>query len=96
MIQLFKLLETVGLPAAIMALFIWWAYHKDKLQERRYDALCIKINDVQGEQRKELLDISIRAITAQADSTYVQKETIAANKELIAELKSRPCIARVG
>ena len=91
-----NLLETFGLPAVIMALLIWWAYQKDKRQEKRYDTLCSKINEVQDEQRKELLDISIKAVTAQSESTAVQRETIVVNKELVAELKSRPCIVRAG
>ena len=92
-----KILETVGLPAAIVAVLIWWAYHKDKRQEVRYDKVCSKINEVQGDQRKELLDISVRAVAAQSESTAVQRETISVNKEMVAELKKiteRPCVAR--
>lgn len=85
-----KLLETVGLPATIVALLLWWAYHKDKRQEARYDKVCSKINDVQDEQRKELLDISIRAVSAQAESTVVQKELV---KEL-KKITAHPCAAR--
>ena len=88
---LLKLLETVGLPATIAALLLWWAYHKDKRQEARYDKVCSKINDVQGEQRKELLDISIRAVAAQSESTVVQKELIQELKNITAF----PCAARV-
>lgn len=95
--QLFKILEIYGLPTVIAIALLIWAYYKDKRQEARYDKVCSKINDVQGEQSRELLDISIRAVTAQTESTNVQKETVVVNKELITELRKItefPCAAR--
>lgn len=94
MVQFLTLLEKFGLPMALSAILIAWAYQKDKRQEKRYDNVCGKINEVQGEQRKELLDISVRAVAAQSEATAVQKETTAVQKELVAELRQRPCIAR--
>lgn len=97
MAQLLKILEAYGLPTVIAIGLLIWAYYKDKRQEIRYDKVCNKINEVQGEQRKELLDISIKAVAAQTESTNVQRETVATNKELVTELKKiteRPCAAR--
>ena len=86
--QLFKFIEQFGIPAALATGLIIWAYYKDKRQEIRYDKVCSKINEVQDEQRKELLEISLKAIIVQAEATAVQKE-------FIEEFRKRPCIARV-
>lgn len=95
--QLFKILENYGLPTVIATGLLIWAYYKDKRQEIRYDALGHEIKEVRSEQRKELLDISIKAVAAHSESTAVQRETVSVNKELVAELKKitmRPCVAR--
>lgn len=84
--QLLTFIEKFGLPVVLLSMFIIWAYNKDKRQEGRYDELGKRLDKVQDEQHKDLLEVSRRAITVQAESNKVQKE-------LCEILHNRPCIA---
>lgn len=81
-------LKEFGLPIVLLGIMFYWAYKKDQRQEDRYDGVIKKLNQVQDEQRAELLDISRRAIAAQEHSIQVQIE-------LIEQFKSRPCMREV-
>jgi len=84
---LLSLIEKFGLPVVLLTMFIVWAYNKDKRQEKRYDELGKKMDDVQGEQRQELIKIANKSLEVQIESNKVQKE-------LCDALHTRPCIAR--
>lgn len=78
-------LKTLGLPVALLLVFLWWAYKKDQRQEQRYDELAEKLNRVEDYQRKELQSLTIKTTESINSST-------SSIDSLVEQLKKRPCL----
>jgi len=85
MIDFIEVIKTLGVPVAILCVFMWWMYKKDQAAEKRHTKMGDRLSEIEDYQRTKLEGLSVEATQAAQSNTMVMQG-------LCEEFKKRPCL----
>lgn len=87
------LLETFGVPVAMLCYFVARDYWQSKRNDAREQELTQRLQALEDYQKDTLQSLAISSNTALSEAAKAQSEAAKALHELVTILATKPCVA---
>ena len=87
------MVETFGVPIAMLIYFIWRDWHQARKAEEREKDLIVRLQTLEDYQKKELQELIVTSHDALSKASCAQVEAAKSLHELVKMLQGRPCFA---